>query len=53
MSILASKSGQAWWANTKEIFSSGFVSYVEELLQKGNFKNLHPAFLIEHGNLPK
>ena len=53
MSILASKSGQAWWANTKEIFSSGFVSYVEELLRKGNFKNLHPAFLIDRGNSPK
>jgi len=53
ISILASRSGQAWWANAKEIFNSGFVSYVEGLLQKGNVKNLHPAFLIEHGNSPK
>src|SRR5438876_10666784 len=53
ISILASRSGQAWWANAKEIFNSGFVSYVEGLLQKGNVKDLHPAFLIEHGNSPK
>jgi hypothetical protein len=49
ISILASKSGQAWWANGKEIFNSGFVLYVEELLKKGNYKNLHPAFLIDQG----
>ena len=49
ISILASKSGQAWWANAKEIFNSGFVLYVEELLKKGNYKNLHPAFLIDQG----
>ena len=49
LSILASKSGKAWWANAKEIFNSGFVSYVEELLKKGNFKDLHPAFLIDRG----
>ena len=49
LSILASKSGKAWWVNAKEIFNSGFVSYVEELLKKGNFKDLHPAFLIDRG----
>jgi len=49
LSILASKSGKVWWANAKEIFNSGFVSYVEELLKKGNFKDLHPAFRIDRG----
>jgi len=49
ISILASKSGRLWWTNAKEIFNSGFVSYVEELLAKGNFKNLHPAFLVDQG----
>jgi hypothetical protein len=44
MAILASKSAQAWWANSKEIFNSGFVAYLEELLQKGNPKTLHPVF---------
>jgi hypothetical protein len=47
ISILASKSGQAWWSNTKEIFNSGFVSYVEELLKKDSLKTLHPAFRID------
>ena len=47
MSILASKSGQAWWANAKEIFNSGFVSYVDELLRKGEYKHLHPVFRID------
>jgi hypothetical protein len=49
LSILASKSGKVWWANAKEIFNSGFVSYVEELLKKGNFNDLHPAFPIDRG----
>jgi hypothetical protein len=47
MAILASKSTQEWWANSKEIFNSGFVSYVEELLEKGNPKTLHPVFRID------
>jgi len=42
--ILASKSGHAWWTNSKEIFNSAFVSYVEELLRKGTPKTLHPVF---------
>ena len=44
IAILTSKSAQAWWANSKEIFSSGFVSYVEDLLEKGTPKTLHPVF---------
>ena len=44
IAILASKSGQAWWTTSKEIFNSGFVSYVEELLKRGSAKNLHPVF---------
>jgi hypothetical protein len=44
IAILASKSAQEWWANSKEIFNSGFVSYVEELLEKGAPKTLHPVF---------
>jgi hypothetical protein len=44
IAILASKSGQVWWTNSKEIFNSGFVSYVEEVLKRGSAKNLHPVF---------
>jgi hypothetical protein len=44
IAILTSKSGQAWWTSSKEIFNSGFVSYVEELLERGGPKNLHPVF---------
>jgi hypothetical protein len=51
VSVLASKSGQAWWANAKEIFSSGFVSYVEELLKKDSLKTLHPAFRLDRDKL--
>ena len=47
VAILASKSAQQWWANSKEIFNSGFVSYLEELLQKGPPKALHPVFRID------
>jgi hypothetical protein len=53
LSILASKSGKVWWASAKEIFSSGFVAYAEELLKKGDFKNLHPAFLVDPRNSAK
>jgi len=44
IAILASKSAQEWWANSKGIFNSGFVSYVEDLLEKGIPKTLHPVF---------
>jgi hypothetical protein len=44
LSILASRSGQAWWSNAKKIFNSGFVSYVDQQLSKGNLANLHPVF---------
>jgi hypothetical protein len=47
MAILASKSAQQWWANSKEIFNSGFVSYVEKLLEKGAPKSLHPALRVD------
>jgi hypothetical protein len=47
MAILASKSAQQWWANSKEIFNSGFVSYVEKLLEKGSPKSLHPIFRVD------
>jgi hypothetical protein len=47
IAILASKSAQEWWANSKEIFNSGFVSYLEELLEKGTPKSLHPVFRID------
>jgi len=46
IAILASKSAQEWWANSKEIFNSGFVSYLEDLLEKGPPKSLHPVFRI-------
>src|SRR5215471_7900822 len=44
IAVLASKSAQAWWANSKAIFNSGFVTYVEELLKKDTLKTLHPVF---------
>ena len=44
IAILASKSGQAWWTSSKEIFNSGFVTYVEELLNRRGAKILHPVF---------
>ena len=44
ISILTSKSAQSWWANSKAIFNSGFVSYVEDLLEKGTPTTLHPVF---------
>jgi hypothetical protein len=47
MAILASKSAQQWWANSKEIFNSGFVSYIEKLLEKGAPKSLHPVFRVD------
>ncbi len=45
ISILASKSGRAWWSTAKEAFASGFISYVDERLSKADAKALHPAFL--------
>jgi hypothetical protein len=47
IAILASKAARQWWANSKEIFNSGFVSYLEELLKKGTPKALHPVFHID------
>ena len=43
-SHISSKSAQSWWANSKAIFNSGFVSYVEDLLEKGTPRTLHPVF---------
>jgi len=45
VSILASKSGRAWWSTAKGAFASGFVSYVDDRLSKVDGKALHPAFL--------
>jgi hypothetical protein len=45
LAILTSKSAQTWWANSKGIFNSGFVCYVEDLLEKGAPETLHPVFL--------
>ena len=47
IAILASKSGQAWWTSSKEIFNSGFVSYLEDLLEKTPPKTLHPVFRLD------
>lgn len=44
ISIIASKSGRDWWNGAKEIFNSGFVSYVDEQLATGEAKSLHPVF---------
>jgi len=46
LSILASKSGQTWWADGKTIFNSGFVAYIDEQLSKGDQVNLHPVFRV-------
>ena len=43
LSMLASPSGQAWWSGAKGIFNSGFVSYVDEQLSKGDVASLHPV----------
>jgi hypothetical protein len=47
IAILASKSAQEWWANSKEIFNSGFVSYLEQLLKQSPPKTLHPVFRVD------
>lgn len=47
MAVLASKSAQEWWANSKDIFNSGFVSYVEKLFETRAPKSLHPVFRVE------
>lgn len=47
ISMVASKSGRAWWSTAKGVFSSGFVSYVDEQIQKGVPKTLHPGFDVE------
>ena len=47
IAILASKSAQEWWANSKRIFNSGFVSYLEDLLEKSPATALHPVFRID------
>ena len=47
ISILSSKSGHAWWAEAKEIFNSGFVTYVDEQLRQGSSRTLHPSFRVD------
>ena len=44
IAVLASKSAQEWRANSKEIFNSGFVSYVEDFLQSVLPRLFHPVF---------
>ena len=43
LSIIASKSGRAWWAQGKKIFNSGFVEYIDSRLDEGDLADLHPA----------
>ena len=47
LAVLASKAAQEWWATSKGIFNSGFVRYVEQLLEKRPPKTLHPVFRID------
>lgn len=47
LAILASKGAQEWWATSKGIFNSGFVRYVEQLLEQHRPKALHPVFRVE------
>ncbi len=51
LSILASNSGQTWWADGKKIFNSGFVAYVDTQLRKGDQVNLHPILRGRNENL--
>jgi len=44
VSIIGSKSGRVWWNSAKEIFNSGFLSYVDQQLAKGESKRLHSIF---------
>lgn len=43
LSIIASRSGRAWWAEGKKIFNSGFVSYIDLRLDEGDLADLHPV----------
>jgi hypothetical protein len=47
LAVLASKGAQDWWVNSKGIFNSGFVRYVEMLLEKHPPKTLHPVFRVD------
>jgi hypothetical protein len=44
ISIIASKSGRIWWGSAKEIFNSGFVSYVDQEPANRRPKTLHSVF---------
>ena len=44
ISIIASRSGLEWWNRAKEIFNSGFVSYVDRQLAASKPKSLHSVF---------
>ncbi len=44
ISIIASKSGRIWWSKAKDVFNSGFVSYVEQELANRAQTSLHPVF---------
>jgi hypothetical protein len=47
LAVLASKGAQEWWATSKGIFNSGFVRYVEQLLENSPPKTLHPVFRVD------
>jgi hypothetical protein len=47
LAVLASKGAQDWWATSKGIFNSGFVRYVEQLLEKRPPTTLHPVFHVD------
>ena len=47
LAVLASKGAQEWWATSKGIFNSGFVRYVEQLLESSPPKTLHPVFRVD------
>ena len=44
VSIIGSKSGLVWWNSAKEIFNSGFVSYVDQQLANREPKSLYSVF---------
>ena len=44
VSIIGSKRGLVWWNSAKEIFNSGFVSYVDQQLANRERKSLYSVF---------
>jgi hypothetical protein len=44
VSIIGSKSGLVWWNSAKDIFNSGFVSYIDQQLVNRQRKSIYSVF---------